>query len=265
LLACWLWFLLPACASALLLATTNLLCQEVTSVPLLWVLPLSLYLLSFILCFDHPRWYQRSLFHPLFIIGVFLTCLALIYEHQSVQLATLPILLFVTCMICHGELVKLRPGVERLTAFYLAISAGGACGGIFVAIVAPHVFTFFTEFQLTLAVAIVLILVCLYRDATSWFYESSLWLPAGISSIAILSAYAAQSWRHEVAEVLARFYFYPAAGLIAFLTVLGALVFFEVKAPQTADSASRMWSFWLSEDWQSSRLPAALSHNPGFI
>jgi hypothetical protein len=75
-----LWFLLPACASALLLATTNLLCQEVTSVPLLWVLPLSIYLLSFILCFDHPRWYQRSVFHPLFIVGVFLVCAALVYR-----------------------------------------------------------------------------------------------------------------------------------------------------------------------------------------
>jgi hypothetical protein len=220
-----LWFLLPMCASALLLATTNLLCQEVTSVPLLWVVPLSFYLLSFILCFDHPRWYQRSLFHPLFIIGVFLTCIALIYEHQGVQLVTLPMLLFVTCMICHGELVKLRPGVERLTAFYLAISAGGACGGIFVAIVSPHLFTFFTEYQLTLAVAIVLILVCLYHDATSWFYESSLWLPAGITSIAILSGYAAQRWRPETAEVLERFYFYPIAGVITFLTALGALIF----------------------------------------
>jgi hypothetical protein len=65
------WFLLAACPSSLLLATTNLLCQEVTSVPLLWILPLSLYLLSFILCFDHPRWYRRSIFHPLFGVSLF--------------------------------------------------------------------------------------------------------------------------------------------------------------------------------------------------
>jgi len=220
-----LWFLLPACASALLLATTNLLCQEVTSVPLLWVLPLAIYLLSFILCFDHPRWYQRSVFHPLFIVGVFAICLALIYERQNVQLVVLPILLFVACMICHGELVRLRPGVERLTAFYLAISAGGALGGIFVAIVAPHMFTFFTEFQLALGIAIILTLVCLYRDATSWFYAYDFCLPAGISGAVILFAYAAGRWRAELATVLDRFHFYPIAGLIGFLVVLGAFTF----------------------------------------
>ncbi len=220
-----LWFLLPACASALLLATTNLLCQEVTSVPLLWVLPLSLYLLSFILCFDHPRWYRRSVFHPLFIIGVFLVSAALIYERPIVQLATLPILLFMACMICHGELVSLRPGVERLTAFYLAISAGGAVGGVFVAIVAPHVFTFFTEFQLVLGAAIVLTLVCLYRDAASWIYEPGSWLPAGVSAGAIFSAYAAGRWWPEISKLLENVRFYPIAVLIGFLVVLGAFTF----------------------------------------
>jgi len=223
-----LWFLLPACASALLLATTNLLCQEVTSVPLLWVLPLSFYLLSFILCFDHPRWYQRSVFHPLFIIGVFLVCAALIYERPIVQLTTLPILLFLACMICHGELVGLRPGVERLTAFYLAISAGGAVGGVFVAIVAPHVFTFFTEFQLALGATIVLTLVCLYRDATSWIYEPGSWLPAGISAGAICFAYAIGRWWPEISKLLADFRFYPIAVVIGFLVVLGAFTFRSV-------------------------------------
>ncbi len=220
-----LWFLLPACASALLLATTNLLCQEVTSVPLLWVLPLSIYLLSFILCFDHPRWYRRSVCHPLFIIGVFLVCAALIYKRPIVLLADLPILLFLVCMICHGELVSLRPGVERLTAFYLAVSAGGAVGGVFVAIVAPHIFTFFTEFQLTLGAAIVLALVCLYRDASSWIYESSLWLPAGIGVGAIGFAYAVGRWWPETAKLLGDVRFYPVAILISFLVVLGAFAF----------------------------------------
>ncbi|MBZ5665813.1 MAG: hypothetical protein LAO30_14520 [Acidobacteriia bacterium] len=220
-----LWFLLPACASALLLATTNLLCQEVTSVPLLWVLPLSIYLLSFILCFDHPRWYQRSAFHPLFIIAVFVVCAALIYERPIVQLATLPILLFIACMICHGELVRLRPGVERLTAFYLAISAGGAVGGVFVAIVAPHVFKFFTEFQLTLGAALVLTVVCLYRDPGSWIYKRGFWLPAGIGVGAICFAYAVGRGWPEIAKLLEESRFYPIAVLISFLATLGAFTF----------------------------------------
>lgn len=224
-LAYLLWFLLPACASALLLATTNLLCQEVTSVPLLWVLPLSIYLLSFILCFDHPRWYQRSVFHPVFIICVFLVCAALIYRRPIALLADLPLLLFLVCMICHGELVRLRPGVAHLTAFYLAVSAGGAVGGVFVAIVAPHVFTFFTEFQLALGAAIVLTLVCLYRDSTSWFYEPGFWLPAGISAGAIGFAYAVGRWWPEVSKLLEDARFYPFAILIGFLVVLGAFTF----------------------------------------
>jgi hypothetical protein len=220
-----LWFLLPACASALLLATTNLLCQEVTSVPLLWVLPLSIYLLSFILCFDHPRWYQRSVFHPLLAVGVFLVCAALIYRRPIVLLADLPILLFLVCMICHGELVRLKPEVERLTAFYLAISAGGAVGGVFVAIIAPHIFTFFTEFQLALGAAIVLTLVCLYRDASSWIYESSYWLPAGISAGAIFFPYALGRWWPEISNLLDDVRFYPVAILISFVVVLGAFTF----------------------------------------
>lgn len=220
-----LWFLLPACASALLLATTNILCQEVTSVPLLWVLPLSIYLLSFILCFDHPRWYQRSVFHPLFTVVVFLVCAALIYERPIVQFATLPILLFMACMICHGELVRVRPGVARLTGFYLAISAGGAVGGVFVAIVAPHMFTFFTEFQLTLGATIVLTLVCLYRDACSWIYARGSWLPAGIGAGAICLAYFVGRWWPEISKVLEVVRFYPIAVLISFIVLLGAFTF----------------------------------------
>ncbi|MGB8013063.1 MAG: hypothetical protein WCF68_15725 [Terriglobales bacterium] len=233
-----LWFLLPACASALLLATTNLLCQEVTSVPLLWVLPLSIYLLSFILCFDHPRWYQRVVFHPLFIVGVFLVCAALIYKRPIVLLADLPILLFLVCMICHGELVKLRPGVKQLTAFYLAVSAGGAVGGVFVAIIAPRIFTFFTEFQLALGVAIVLALVSLYRDASSWIYEPGFWLPLGISAGAIGSAYATAHWWPEVSKVLDDIRFYPIAVVSGFLVTLGAFTF-----RTTRDAAKRGFRF----------------------
>src|SRR5208282_4198504 len=111
-LTCAVWFLLAACPSSLLLATTNLLCQEVTSVPLLWVLPLSLYLLSFILCFDNPRWYRRSIFHLLFGVSLFLTCAGLIVSSTETQAILLPLLLFFGCMICHGELVRLKPSVK---------------------------------------------------------------------------------------------------------------------------------------------------------
>jgi len=189
-----LWFLLAACASALLMATTNQLCQEVISLPLLWVVPLALYLLSFILCFDHPRWYRREVFHPLFAVGVFVLCAAMVYAERTAQIMVMPLLLFVACMICHGELVRLKPGVRRLTGFYLAVSAGGALGGLFVAIVAPQSFRFFAEFQLSLGACGVLLLVCVARDERSWLYVQNFWLPCAMILGAILLFVTLGEW-----------------------------------------------------------------------
>ena len=189
-----LWLLLAACASALLLATTNQLCQEVISLPLLWVVPLALYLLSFILCFDHPRWYRREVFQPLFAIGVFVLCASMVYAERTAQIMVLPVLLFVACMICHGELVRLKPGVRHLTGFYLAVSAGGALGGLFVAIVAPKIFRFFTEFQLSLGVCAVLMLTCVALDGRSWLYVQSFWLPCSMIIGTVLVFAALGEW-----------------------------------------------------------------------
>ena len=219
-----LWFLLAACPSSLLLATTNLLCQEVTTVPLLWVLPLSLYLLSFILCFDNPRWYLRSIFHPLFAVSLFLTCVGLIVDDPGIQAFLLPVLLFFGCMICHGELVRLKPSVKRLTSFYLTISAGGAAGGIFVGIVAPRVFTFFTEFQLTLGSIVILLLVCLFLDPASWIFERHFWLPAALTGGAILAAYLCGLWLTGVPQWLEGLHFYPFTLSIGAVVVLGAYI-----------------------------------------
>jgi len=217
-LAWAMWFLLAACPSALLLATTNLLCQEVTTVPLLWVLPLALYLLSFILCFDNPRWYRRAIFQPLFAVTLFLTCAGLIVNNTQTQAILLPVLLFFGCMICHGELVRVKPSVNRLTSFYLALSGGGAAGGIFVGIIAPHLFKFFTEFQVSLGAIVVLLLVCLFRDPTSWIFEQGVWLPAGITGGAVLAAYLGGLWLQGVPQLLDRSHFY------LFALSIGALV-----------------------------------------
>jgi len=218
------WFLLAACPSALLLATTNLLCQEVTSVPLLWVVPLSLYLLSFILCFDNPRWYRRSIFHPLFAVCLFLTCAALIVGNLQTEAILLPGVLFSGCMICHGELVRLKPSVKRLTSFYLTVSAGGAAGGLFVGIVAPHLFTFFTEFQLTLGFIIILLLVCLFLDPASWIFERDFRLPAALTAGVILAACLGGLWLSGIPQLLEKLRFYPLALLIGTIVVLSTYV-----------------------------------------
>lgn len=219
-----LWFLLAACASTLLLATTNQLCQEIISMPLLWVVPLALYLLSFILCFDHPRWYRREIFHPLFILGIFVLCAAMVFAQRTAQIIVMPLLLFVTCMICHGELVRLKPGVRRLTSFYLAVSAGGAIGGIFVAIVAPNIFRFFTEFQLALGACAALAFLCLLLDENSWLYSRAFWLPCTIAAGVLLCIAATAQWIPALAKQLEDSYFYAWALFVAALLLLAAFI-----------------------------------------
>lgn len=148
-----LWLVLPAIASMLLLATTNKLCQEIAVIPFLWVLPLALYLVSFIVCFDHARWYRRDLFAGLFAIGVAVVCyLADAGTSVSItkQVAGHAVALFAACMVCHGELYRIKPPARDLTSYYLFIAAGGALGGLLVAVVAPAVFTEFRELQIGL-------------------------------------------------------------------------------------------------------------------
>jgi hypothetical protein len=136
------WMGLAACASALLLAVTNHLTQNIAAIPFLWVLPLSLYLLSFILCFDSDRWYDRWLFTGL--VTVSLPGIAFAISGRA-DLSELPVALAVFCsasfivfITCHGELAKRRPAPAYLTSFYLMVSLGGAVGGLLIAFAAPY-------------------------------------------------------------------------------------------------------------------------------
>ncbi len=161
-----LWVALAATPSLLLLAITRHLTQDVAPVPFLWVLPLSLYLLSFILCFDAPRYYVR----PLFIGALPLAFWAL--DHVLNQGANVPLLvsllngaLFVFCMVCHGELVRRRPPVRHLTLFYLMLSVGGALGGLLVGLVAPAIFDAYHELPLGLMLCALLVVIVLWPQA----------------------------------------------------------------------------------------------------
>lgn len=151
-----LWIGLPALASTLLLAVTNQVCQEVAVIPFLWVLPLSLYLLSFIICFDNPRWYERIIYLPAMLLMLPLMGYVLVQGHGIDFKLQIPIYtggLFICCMFCHGELFALRPRPQHLTGYYLGISLGGAIGGLFVALLAPLIFTRFYELHVGLTVA----------------------------------------------------------------------------------------------------------------
>jgi spermidine synthase len=170
------WLLLPATASLLLLAITNHISQNVAAIPFLWILPLSLYLMSFILCFEGSGWYRRNPYLHLlaFALG------GMAYGITVDTTGNMPIWwmlvlfglgLFTCCMVCHGELALLKPDPQYLTHFYLMISAGGALGGIFVALVAPRIFKSFYELPLGLMLCAVLVLLALSLDPgiAGWF------------------------------------------------------------------------------------------------
>jgi len=168
------WIALPATASAALLAITNHLCQDVLSVPLLWIAPMVVYLLSFILTFDSDRWYRRDVWLPLGALASFIAAFAW-YQRNTVELITLLTvdlaLLAAICMICHGELVRMRPSPRRLTSFYLSIAAGGAIGGLLVAIAAPLWLNDYYELQLSVVAAWLLTLASLVTDRRSPFFD----------------------------------------------------------------------------------------------
>ncbi len=163
-----LWVGLAATASALLLAVTHHISQNIAAVPLLWIVPLSLYLLSLILCFEGHRWYRRSLFMRALPVALASMAYALYPEFEnSGPLLQLPLFcagMFVCCMACHGEMADLKPRPEFLTQFYLMVSAGGALGGIFVGVVAPRVFRGFYELPVALGMCAFLLLAVLYRE-----------------------------------------------------------------------------------------------------
>ncbi len=149
------WLALSATGSVLLLAVTNHLTQNVASVPLLWLVPLTIYLLTFILAFEGKGWYRPQIVWPLLIAALAGTGWLLVdtelHYRLSLQLAVFLPALFVGCLFCHGELYRLRPEPARLTAFYLTISVGGALGGLLVAVVAPLVFDGYYELGVGLA------------------------------------------------------------------------------------------------------------------
>jgi SAM-dependent methyltransferase len=156
------WLVLAGMASFLLLAVTNHICQNLASLPFLWILPLSLYLGTFILCFDHLRWYRRNVF--LALAAVLLPVMA--WHSDSLQLKlVVPMYLaglFVCCMFCHGELALAKPAPRYLTTYYLMISLGGALGGLLVGLVAPYVLTGYYELAIGLVACALLLL---YRTA----------------------------------------------------------------------------------------------------
>jgi hypothetical protein len=164
---CVLWIGLAFCPSALLLAVTSHMTQNIAPVPLLWMLPLALYLLSFILSFEGERWYRRGI---AFLAFIFATAVMLsrLFQTRSANLRfEIPLFtigFFLCALICHGELYQLRPSPRWLTWFYLSISFGGALGGVFAGLIAPLVFKDYTELPVALLLTVLLVGSVLYQS-----------------------------------------------------------------------------------------------------
>ncbi len=158
-----LWIAYSLCGSVMLLATSNLLCQDIASVPFLWILPLTVYLLSFIGCFLIERIYHRGLgmvawFLSLLVIVWMLTAGLRVYRQLSLQAAGFLFVLATVCWICHGELYRIRPAARSLTLYFLAISLGGVIGSATVTFLAPLLFSGYYEFYLAMAACLLLVL-----------------------------------------------------------------------------------------------------------
>lgn len=167
----FLWLALSACGSALLLATTNQLCQEVAVVPFLWVVPLAMYLTTFTICFNSDRAYRRWLWLPLAVAVLIPVCrLIHVGPRAGLPFQLLGYLgtLFVFCMACHGELFRCRPASRHLTAYYLTLALGGALGGMAVAIGAPLLFRGFWELPIALLASCMALAWALLREPATF-------------------------------------------------------------------------------------------------
>jgi hypothetical protein len=190
----FLWVLLACCGSTVFLATTNQMCEDIAVVPFLYILPLGLYLLSFILCFDSKWWYFRPLWGALLCLMAYWS--VTVHEMGSnanifSQVVVYSAFVFCACMVCHGELSRLKPAPEYLTAFFLLISCGGMLGGLFVGVVAPNQFTGYWEFPIVL----VFVFLCFGMAMIRLSQNATFLHWVGFGAVCILG-----SWMFEAAK-----------------------------------------------------------------
>lgn len=200
-----LWILLPAAGSLLMMGTTNVLTQEIAVMPMLWVLPLALYLISYVLAFG-GRWYSRDHIYWFLaaiggICGLLYVVLQPISKSSGEEIVGVYLFaMFVGCVHCHGELVLLRPAPHRLTAFYLSLSVGGALGGLFVAVGAPLLFKTVAEFPIGFGLAAGLVGVAMWTDPVSVMRGRNRRLWWVVVAVAVLLLGVGLNYRNLVRE-----------------------------------------------------------------
>lgn len=198
------WFSLAALGSLMLLAISRFITADLAPIPLLWVLPLAIYLLSFIVCFDHSRWYLPWLFHPFLMAAAVFTIMFYrgIGLHLWMFIAGFLLTEFACCMFCHGELYRRRPDPAHLTSFYLMIALGGAAGSAFVTLVAPFLFKGYWEMHAGIAIALIAMAAMAKADESSWLNRQNPFIAVSLVS---WSALTAAFWLSSKSTSLQRF------------------------------------------------------------
>jgi len=201
-----LWTTFAAIGSILLLAVSNHLTQNVAAVPLLWVLPLALYLVTFILTFESAGWYRPAIFMPLLGLLVVGMCWALFDDRLRfdlvVQVSLFCAGLFVGCMVCHGELVRAKPAPAHLTGFYLTIALGGAVGAALVGVLSPMVLPDYFELEIGLGALLILAM----KRTTQDIRYARIPLILGLTGAVFAVGVHVQQVRNETLVVVRNFY-----------------------------------------------------------
>lgn len=188
------WILLAACPSILMVADTSFLTENIAPIPMIWVAPLALYLLSFIICFESSGWYQRKIFLPLFVVSLFvLSYLPTLGMNALPVLVSMGINLFaffIVCMVCHGELATQQPNARYLTTYYLMLAVGGVMGGFFVGIIAPSWFTENYELSIGIVLSGIVVAAVFFSKtafkSTSWKTVSALGVVGFLVMISVI-------------------------------------------------------------------------------
>lgn len=209
------WTTLAFCPSALLVGITSHLTQNIAPVPLLWVVPLALYLVSFILTFESERWYSRRVWFPLFIASIGLMTAFFFPDTASLGVRLgVPVFtaaFFCCAMTCHGELYRLRPEPSQLTTFYLMLSFGGALGGLFVGVIAPAVFNNYYEVPVAMLVSVLAVgIVTREGDVALWGPRARAvqygLLGCAAAGLLYLTAWALPAWGGQYQFLQRNFY-----------------------------------------------------------
>jgi hypothetical protein len=214
----WLWFALAMCGTAMLTSTTNLISQEISVVPFLWLAPLGIYLFTLIATFDHPRWYRRKWWMAALALTVLPQC-AILYVGAKLPFAAQAgislMTLLAACFVCHGELSCARPAEGRVTDYYLVIAAGGCVGGLFVAVLAPMLFSGYWEYGISLWSSCLLAATAGHRNR-AWNQSSQpeLRFVVGVGLVALAVILVGEAWAGDLHSHITRRSFYGVLRLI---------------------------------------------------